>query len=76
MSISTKYFNFIKKLYEQEESGLALALFRIVYGLVVFAEVFQIFYFRHLIFDPMHKSLNSILILKRLKSYSISKYLD
>ncbi|MFA6143769.1 MAG: DCC1-like thiol-disulfide oxidoreductase family protein [Sulfuricurvum sp.] len=53
MSISTKYFNFIKKLYEEEESGLALALFRIVYGLVVFAEVFQIFYFRHLIFDPI-----------------------
>ncbi len=53
MSIGTKYFNFIKKLYEQEESGLALALFRIVYGLVVFAEVFQIFYFRHLIFDPI-----------------------
>lgn len=53
MSWPTKYYNFIKKLYEQEESGLALALFRIVYGIVVFAEVLQIFYFRHLIFDPI-----------------------
>ncbi|KLE03685.1 DCC1-like thiol-disulfide oxidoreductase family protein [Aliarcobacter butzleri] len=53
MKIITSYYNFIKKLYEKEESGLALALFRIVYSLVVFAEVWQIFYFRHLIFDPI-----------------------
>ncbi|QKF76870.1 DCC1-like thiol-disulfide oxidoreductase family protein [Arcobacter defluvii] len=53
MKIMTSYYNFIKKLYEKEESGLALALFRIVYGLVVLAEVWQIFYFRHLIFDPI-----------------------
>jgi len=53
MNIVSKYFNFIKKLYREEESGLALALFRIAYGLVVFAEVYQIFYFRHLIFDPI-----------------------
>ncbi|MCR8710569.1 DCC1-like thiol-disulfide oxidoreductase family protein [Aliarcobacter butzleri] len=53
MKIITGYYNFIKKLYEKEESGLALALFRIVYSLVVFAEVWQIFYFRHLIFDPI-----------------------
>lgn len=53
MKIMFSYYNFIKKLYEKEESGLALALFRIVYGLVVLAEVWQIFYFRHLIFDPI-----------------------
>lgn len=53
MKVLSSYYNFIKKLYEKEESGLALALFRIVYGLVVLAEVWQIFYFRHLIFDPI-----------------------
>jgi len=53
VSITKRYFNFIQKLYEKQESGLALALFRIVYGIVVFAEVWQIFYFRHLIFDPI-----------------------
>lgn len=53
MQLLTKYFSFIQKLYDKKESGLALALFRIVYGLVVLAEVSQIFYFRHLIFDPI-----------------------
>lgn len=53
MKFLAKYFGLIKTLYEKEESGLALALFRIVYGLVLFCEVWQIFYFRHLIFDPI-----------------------
>lgn len=53
MKIMSNYYSYIKKLYEKEESGLALALFRIAYGIVVFAEIFQIFYFRHLIFDPV-----------------------
>ena len=29
MKIMSSYYNFIKKLYEKEESDLALALFRI-----------------------------------------------
>lgn len=48
-----KYFIFIKRIYEKEDSALALALFRIIYSSIVFAEVWQIFYFRHLIFDPI-----------------------
>ena len=30
MKTMSSYYNFIKKLYEKEESGLGLALFRII----------------------------------------------
>lgn len=53
MKIITRYFNYINTLYNYEVSGLPLAIFRIFYGLVLFGEILQIFYFRHLIFDPI-----------------------
>lgn len=40
-------------LARRETSPLPLAVFRIVYGLVLLAEVCQLFYFRHLIFDEI-----------------------
>lgn len=53
MKILSSYYNLINKDNDKEESGLALALFRIFYGLVILAEVWQTFYFRHWIFDPI-----------------------
>lgn len=46
-----QYFQLIQKLYDKEESGLPLAIFRIFYGFVLLGEVYQLFYFRHMIFD-------------------------
>ena len=37
----------------QRVNGLGLGLFRIAFALVALQEVFFLFYFRHLIFDPM-----------------------
>ena len=41
----------IKKLYNKKISATGLAIFRICYGLVLFSEIIQFYYFRHLIFD-------------------------
>src|SRR6478736_8899132 len=41
----------IKELYERQVDGSGIALFRIVYSAVLFCEVAQLFYFRHLVFD-------------------------
>lgn len=48
-----KIYKLFEKVYEREESALALGIFRIVYFSLLFVEVFQTFYFRHLIFDPV-----------------------
>lgn len=40
-------------LCEKQISGTGLALFRICYSLVLLYEVITLFYFRHLIFDPV-----------------------
>ena len=43
----------IKRLYNKKISGLGLSIFRIAYTLVLFCEVVQFNYFRHLIFDKV-----------------------
>ena len=44
---------FIERLLQKEISGLGLAFFRIAFSLVALQEVVFLFYFRHLIFDPI-----------------------
>lgn len=43
----------IERLTAKEISGLGLGLFRIAFSLVALQEVIFLFYFRHLIFDPI-----------------------
>jgi predicted DCC family thiol-disulfide oxidoreductase YuxK len=43
----------IQRLLAKEISGVGLALFRIAFALVALQEVVFLFYFRHLIFDPI-----------------------
>ena len=43
----------IERLGEKQISGLGLGLFRIAFSLVALQEVVFLFYFRHLIFDPI-----------------------
>ena len=43
----------IERLCENQISGLGLGLFRIAFSLVALHEVIFLFYFRHLIFDPI-----------------------
>ncbi|REC80198.1 hypothetical protein DRF60_00330 [Chryseobacterium elymi] len=43
----------IKRLYNKKISGLGLSIFRIAYTLVLFCEVGQLNYFKHLIFDKI-----------------------
>lgn len=43
----------VKELYNKEIDGTGLAVFRIVYSLVLLGEVLHIFYYRHLIFDKI-----------------------
>lgn len=43
----------INHLFDKKISGSGLALFRIVYGCILLAEVFHIFHYRHLIYDPI-----------------------
>ncbi|NGM63433.1 DUF393 domain-containing protein [Sphingobacterium sp. SGG-5] len=45
--------NVVRKLYGKQISGLGLSIFRIVYSLVLLAEICQFYYFRHLIFDKI-----------------------
>ena len=42
-----------RRVYAKQVDGLGLGVFRAVFGLVLLAEVLQLFYFRHLIFDPI-----------------------
>lgn len=39
--------------YNKRVDGLGIAIFRIVYSLILFAEVCQLFYFRHLVYDSV-----------------------
>jgi len=43
----------LSTLYAQPTPALALAVFRVVYGLILMGEVGQLIYFQHLIFDPV-----------------------
>lgn len=43
----------IGRLFESEVNGIGLGLFRIAFSLVALQEVVFLFYFRHLIFDPL-----------------------
>ncbi|AYB33097.1 DCC1-like thiol-disulfide oxidoreductase family protein [Chryseolinea soli] len=43
----------IERAYTKKIDGSGLALFRIVYGVVLLCEVIQLFYFRHLVFDKI-----------------------
>jgi len=43
----------LRFLYTKPEPALSLAVFRVVYGLILMGEVGQIIYFQHLIFDPI-----------------------
>ncbi|MGN7756381.1 DCC1-like thiol-disulfide oxidoreductase family protein [Chryseobacterium sp. 22532] len=43
----------INRLYNKKISGLGLSIFRIAYTLVLFCEVVQFNYFKHLIFDKI-----------------------
>lgn len=45
--------NFIKKLYDKKISSKGLGVFRIFFSLVLLLEVFRIFRFRQLYFDPI-----------------------
>lgn len=50
-----KLMNWLRKkfevLYDKKIDASGLALFRVLYSLVLLGEVIQIFYFRHLVFD-------------------------
>jgi len=48
-----KIFNLFKRLYNKKIDASGLAIFRVIYGLVLLADVIQLFYFRHLIFDKI-----------------------
>lgn len=48
-----KLYNLVAKLYDTEVPAQGLALFRILYGIVFFAETCQMYYFKELIFDPI-----------------------
>lgn len=45
--------NWIKRSYEKQIDGTGLAVFRILYSIVLLCEIATIFYFRHLIFDEI-----------------------
>lgn len=46
-------FQKIKKLDEEQVDPIGLAIFRILYSLVLLGEVIQLFYFRHLVYDKI-----------------------
>lgn len=48
-----KLVQFIKRAFDKEIDGTGLALFRIMYCLILLCEIGQIFYFRHLIYDKV-----------------------
>ncbi len=48
-----KIFNLFKRLYNKKIDASGLAIFRVLYGLVLLGEVIQLYYFRHLIFDKI-----------------------
>lgn len=48
-----KIFNLFKRLYNKKIDASGLAVFRVLYGIVLLADVIQLYYFRHLIFDKI-----------------------
>ncbi|PPD34916.1 MAG: thiol-disulfide oxidoreductase [Methylomonas sp.] len=49
-----KFFhNKIQQLYTVQVSSTGIGIFRILYGIITFQEIIFLFYFRHLIFDPI-----------------------
>lgn len=53
MPQTLSFLNKLKNAWTKPISATGLGLFRIVYGIVLWAEVWQLFQFRHLIFDPI-----------------------
>lgn len=49
--IYSKFHDEVVRLYNKEIDGTGLAIFRIAYSTIFLAEIIQIFFFRHLIFD-------------------------
>lgn len=49
--IYSKFHDEVVRLYNKEIDGTGLAIFRIAYSMIFLAEIIQIFFFRHLIFD-------------------------
>ena len=49
-----KINQFYNKIYNKQIDGTGLAIFRICYSTILFCEILQMFYFRHLIFDEIH----------------------
>lgn len=45
--------NRITRLYDKKIDASGLAVFRVLYGIVLLCEVVQLFYFRHLVFDKI-----------------------
>lgn len=46
-----KFIEFTRRFYDKEVNGIGLAVFRMVYTIILMCEIVQIYYFRHLIFD-------------------------
>ncbi|GAA4043119.1 hypothetical protein GCM10022409_31370 [Hymenobacter glaciei] len=49
----TGLYHTFRRLYDKPVDGTGLAVFRIVFSLVMMAEIGHLFYFRHLVFDPV-----------------------
>ncbi len=49
----TKIPNFFRKAYKKKIDASGLAVFRVLYGIVLLCDIVQLFYFRHLIFDEI-----------------------
>jgi len=47
------YFKFIESLFDKKIDGKGLAIFRIVYSIILFIEVIQLYYFRNLVYDKI-----------------------
>jgi predicted DCC family thiol-disulfide oxidoreductase YuxK len=46
-------YNFLEKAYNKKVNGHGLAIFRIIYSLVLLGEISHLLYFQHLIFDAI-----------------------
>ena len=54
-----RLYKIFDSLHDQQIDGRGLAIFRIAFSLVLLAEVLQLFYFRHLIFDEVPYLISS-----------------
>ena len=53
LKLPRAYYGLIAKLLDKKIPGTGLAVFRIVYSLILMCEVGHLIYYRHLIFDPL-----------------------